>query len=324
MAENWTERPSLNVKRAGLATATIGERIYAIGGFGPGFASRDSVEVRDPDEVWQPVVPMLTARGNLGAAAVNDQIYVFGGETDHGSTKLAEVLTSANEPIPKWEPIAKLPNRLTAPGTAAFNGKIYLIGGSTGGNVTGKVHVYDPVPDKWSSEAAPMPTRRWFLRVTQVGGWLYAIGGANKGGQFLDTVERYNPENDIWEDVAPMGTPRGGPGVVTVNDRIYVVGGAGGVFGPDHVPLTSSEVFAEAPQPAWQPLEAVFPVGRSSLRAERAPGNQILAIGGFEPRPEPEPGSDPSNLVEALKILARIQPVPAGHGWIDCDRGESY
>jgi N-acetylneuraminic acid mutarotase len=241
---------------------------------------------------------MLTARGNLGAAAIDDRIYVFGGETDHQSTKLAEVLTSADEPIPKWEPIANLPNKLTAPGTASFNGKIYLIGGSTGGNVTGKVHVYDPVPDHWSSKATPMPTPRWFLRVTQLGGWLYAIGGANKHGQSLDTVERYNPETDIWEDVAPMGTPRGGPGVVTVNDQIYVVGGAGGVFGPDHIPLTSSEVFAEA----WQPLEAVLPAGRSSLRAERAPGNQILAIGGFEPRPEPEPGSVPSRLVEALKI----------------------
>jgi N-acetylneuraminic acid mutarotase len=296
MAPNWTKRPSLMVERAGLATATIDGRIYAIGGFGAGFASRDSVEVRGPGEEWQPVVPVLTARGNLGAAAVDDRIYVFGGETDHGSIKLAEVFISANEPIPKWEPIADLPNRLTAPGTAAFNGKIYLIGGSTG-TVTGKVHVYDPVPDNWS-KAAPMPTPRWFLRVTELDGWLYAIGGANKDGHFLATVERYNPETDIWEDVTPMGTPRGGPGVVTVNHQIYVVGGATGVFGPDHIPLTSSEVFAEAP-PAWQPLEAVFPVGRSSLRAERAPGNQILAIGGFKKQ---GPGSVPSNLVEALKI----------------------
>ena len=289
MAENWTPRPSLNVSRAGLATATIGERIYAIGGFGPGFASRDSVEVRGPGEAWQPVVPMLTARGNLGAAVVDDRIYVFGGETDHGSTKLAEVFTH------EWKPIAKLPKRLTAPGTAAFDGKIYLMGGRIPAGVTDKVHVYDPVPDNWSSDATPMPTPRWFLRVTQLGEWLYAIGGADKDDQFLATVERYNPETDIWEDVAPMGTPRGGAGVVTVNDRIYVVGGAKGEFGPGHVPLTSSEVFAEAP-PAWQPLEAVLPVGRSSLRAERAPGNQILAIGGFEP------GSDPSSRVEALKI----------------------
>ena len=48
MPENWTPRPSLNVARAGLASATARGRIYAIGGFSAGFeASLDSVELRN-------------------------------------------------------------------------------------------------------------------------------------------------------------------------------------------------------------------------------------------------------------------------------------
>jgi N-acetylneuraminic acid mutarotase len=201
-------------------------------------------------------------------------------------------------PIAKWEPIAKLPRRLRGPGTAAFDGKIYLFGGEVhGGGFTGEVHVYDPHTDSWSSDAQPMPTGRGFVRVAGLDEWLYAIGGANNDG-FLDTVERYRPATDRWEDVAPMGHRRGGPGVVTVNDRIYVVGGSFGDFGPGSDAEKSSEVFAE---PAWHPLDAVFPVGRSNLRAERASGNRILAIGGF--KAPGGPGTTvPSRLVEALKI----------------------
>jgi len=114
--------------------------------------------------------------------------------------------------------------------------------------------------------------------------------------EFVAKVERFNPATGIWEKLAPMSTPRGGPGVVTTHGRIFVVGGATGEFGPHHEPLTSSEVFDGH---AWHPLDALLPVGRSSLCAERAPGNRILAIGGFEPA---DPGSTvPSTRVEGLR-----------------------
>ena len=185
------------------------------------------------------------------------------------------------------------------PGAAAFGGKIYLIGGDTEDDgPTNKVHVYDPDPDSWSSDLTPMLTPRGFLRVTRLGGWLYAIGGVNKAGQFLKKVERYKPGSDIWEPVAPMGTRRGGPGVVTANQRIYVVGGGIGEFGPNSDASKTSEVFAEH---AWHPLDVLLPVGRSSLHAERASGNRILAIGGFEA--PAGPGSTvPSRRVHALNI----------------------
>jgi N-acetylneuraminic acid mutarotase len=76
--------------------------------------------------------------------------------------------------------------------------------------------------------------------------------------------------------------------VVSAAGRIFVVGGGG-----DPPADTSSEAFDPNPN-SWQMLDALLPVGRGSLSAERGPGNVILAIGGIE--------EIASARVEALKV----------------------
>ena len=107
----------------------------------------------------------------------------------------------------------------------------------------------------------------------------------------IDARTRFNARlADTWEAVTPMNTPRENPGVVSAGGRIFVVGGASDVG-----PLQSSEVFNPNTN-TWQPIDALLPVGRGSLSAERGPGNVILAFGGFEP------GITASARVEALPI----------------------
>jgi hypothetical protein len=53
----------------------------------------------------------------------------------------------------------------------------------------------------------------------------------------LDTVERYLPGEDRWEEVAPLRIPRRGCAVAAASTQIYVAGGRisdpGGVFSAD-------------------------------------------------------------------------------------------
>src|SRR5215211_4009109 len=225
----WTAHTFLNVARGGLANATAGGRIHAIGGCTSDFSTPlASVEAHQPGTgTWQLVAPMLTPRGNAGAAAVGNRIYAFGGfDTPDTGTDLAERFDrSANQ----WEQIRRLPVATIGPGVAALGGRIFVVGGGTSNAIVTSVHVYNPQTDTFS-EAAPMPTARQLLKVTELGGRLYAIGGGNDTG-FLATVERYTPATDTWETVTPMSTPRGNPGVVSAAGRIFVVGGASDVSG---------------------------------------------------------------------------------------------
>jgi N-acetylneuraminic acid mutarotase len=126
-------------------------------------------------------------------------------------------------------------------------------------------------------------TGRELLKATELGGYIYAIGGAVVGRNkpFLAAAERYDVRTDTWTTVMPMGTGRGNPVVVTANGRIFVVGGAGGVTGAA-TPLTTCEVY-DPQLDRWDPLPAPLPVARGSLCAERSARNSIVAIGGFEP-----------------------------------------
>ncbi len=59
---------------------------------------------------------------------------------------------------------------------------------------------------------------------------IYAIGGSNGyslTNVFLSTNEEYDPETDTWKKRAPMPTPRDGLVAVTVNGKIYAIGGVG-------------------------------------------------------------------------------------------------
>ena len=57
---------------------------------------------------------------------------------------------------------------------------------------------------------------------------LYAVGGSNRDDgtrSNLNTMERYNPEKDEWEDMPPMHRSRGAASVTALNGCLYAVGG---------------------------------------------------------------------------------------------------
>jgi hypothetical protein len=112
------------------------------------------------------------------------------------------------------------------------------------------------------------------LKLLELGGDIYAIGGVDAGFTPLDAVERYDPGRDAWATLAPMLTRRANPGVAVVGNEIVVVGGGTGVS------LDTSEVYNRQ-ENRWELLEPLLEPGRSSLISANAGGATILAIGGF-------------------------------------------
>ena len=54
-----------------------------------------------------------------------------------------------------------------------------------------------------------------------VGRQIFAIGGIMDGG-YTSTVERYDPDSDLWMEVDPMTQGRCNPGVAVAGGKIYV------------------------------------------------------------------------------------------------------
>ena len=80
---------------------------------------------------------------------------------------------------------------------------------------------------------------------------VYAVGGSNRDDgtrSNLNSMERYNPEKDEWEDLPPMHRSRGAASVTALNGCLYAVGGYDSGMKPAAVVSTIIKVFSSDPE----------------------------------------------------------------------------
>lgn len=112
---------------------------------------------------------------------------------------------------------------------------------------------------------SPLPSRRVYSTLVEVGGQVFAIGGCDDNGVPMDCFEVYSPEADQWTSLPPMPTARAGVAVATLGKRIMVIGGVGA----NQVPLKIVEMY-NVDEGKWKK--------RNSLR-EAAMGISVTAKG---------------------------------------------
>lgn len=106
----------------------------------------------------------------------------------------------------------------------ACHGKLYISGNSSTGHST--IERYDPVGNSWSpvkSYSGAMTCCRPTLVNFQ--GYLYVVGGFHVQKEASDKVHKYNPDTNIWQEVAPMSIARRGVCVVADTNFLYAIGG---------------------------------------------------------------------------------------------------
>ena len=99
---------------------------------------------------------------------------------------------------------------------AALDGKLYVAGGLGAGYTDlSSVERYDPAANAWEA-VAPLTLARFGAGVAALEGKLFAVGGRVVDEEEEDdeaevdsnSVERFDPATNAWEEVAPMATAR--------------------------------------------------------------------------------------------------------------------
>ena len=230
---------------------------------------------------WTRKADMPTARVCPYTAVVDGKIYAIGGGPDitGGYLSAVEMYDPATD---TWTRRANMPTARNGHAVSAVNGKIYVIGGEPSAQASiATVEEYDPATDTWTQKA-DMPSRRTFLSACAVDGKIYAFGGVMAGvpevtdaDRFLSALEVYDPATDTWTRGADMMTPRAAAAAVTVDGKIYVIGG---VFGNLHnAPLSIVEAYDPITD-TWT-TKANMPTARMFLSASVV-GGRIYAMGG--------------------------------------------
>ncbi len=121
----------------------------------------------------------------------------------------------------------------------------------------------------------PMPTTRRALGVAaNLDGEIYAVGGYDGQGSFLNVLEKYSPETDTWSTKSPLPDARIAMGFTfsSTNNKFYVAGGYNQGF--------FDNLYEYDPSMNSWANKASMPTSRISLGLVETNG-KIYAIGGL-------------------------------------------
>ena len=209
-----TLRSSCRLRRR-VAVANFQDNIYCVG------SDYGKVDKYDPiHETWHQMAGTNMSRTGAGLVAVDDRLYVLGGEyADNASNSMESYDPQSNS----WEIIpAKMAFHRTFLGAAVLHGRVYAVGGGTNA-----VECFDPTTQVWSM-VKPMRKVRTGPGVVAHEGFIYCVGGACSDKKIASrTVERYDPETDQWVWISSMFRKRKNHAIAVMNRYIYAIGGIG-------------------------------------------------------------------------------------------------
>ncbi|KAL8152358.1 hypothetical protein V2J09_010118 [Rumex salicifolius] len=192
--DEWTSQPKLKEAAGSLATATVDNRIFAMGG-GNGICCFSDMQMLDPDVGrWISGRSMLRKRFALGAVTLNDVIYAVGGYDGENYLRSAERFDPREH---SWSNIASMNSKRSCHNLVVLNEKIYALGGYDGSDLVPSVEVFDPRLGKWMFEG-PMNYARGYGSAVAINNAIYVMGGLSEDGGFLESIERYK-EGKGWQ-----------------------------------------------------------------------------------------------------------------------------
>lgn len=235
---------------------------------------------------WQPAAPAPINHIEGATAVIDGKLYIFSGfqDTTLDPSNRIDIYNPATN---TWEtetlPRNPMPFEATHIQAAVDGQYVWIAGGFLGqhpGAPTDAVWRYDTVNDLWQA-GPPLPGPRASAAFVRLGRNLHFISGlsTDRDTDFPDhwTLDLDNPAA-VWQAAPPIPNPRNHMQAVTLNNRIYVVGGqTGHDITPIDVPLFSA---FDGTTNSWVRL-ADMPEARSHFEtATIVVNDRVVAFGG--------------------------------------------
>ncbi len=267
--ERWDSLALMPTPRTEIAVATIGEKIYVIGGIDRSSRVTDIVEVYNTiTNTWDLTSSLPIKLHHVASASFSGEVYVVGGYLEGWVP--TDSLFIYNPENDSWRKAASMPTKRGALTVQFVDGVMYAVGGANKIALTVN-EAYDPATDSWQKKAS-MPTGREHLASSVVDGMMYVIGGRVMTlSSNLDTNEVYDPKTDTWQSLEPMPTARGGLAAATIGNTIFV-------FGGESLTSTFEQNEQYIPEVGWF-SHTQMPTPRHGLGAV-AVDDRIYVIGG--------------------------------------------
>jgi len=167
---------------------------------------------------WTALPTLPTDLGEVSAGVIDGKLYLVGEPT--AATYVYDLL--AEQWLANGSSRTYVGHHHSA---EVVGGKLYLIGGLDGGS-DGKVQIYDPALDSWSS-GADMPWAAGSVNTCVIDGEIYAAGGI-VGSFTVNNCAVYDPVLDTWTPLTAMPDGRNHAAASTDGTRFWIFGGRKG------------------------------------------------------------------------------------------------
>ncbi|HTK05469.1 MAG TPA: kelch repeat-containing protein [Candidatus Eisenbacteria bacterium] len=270
----WSNAAPMPTPRSEVASASIGQKIYVIGGI-DGFARTSSVvEVFDAKEnAWTKLKPLPKGVHHSSAIAVGGKIYVFGGLTGLGGTPV-DSLYIYDPDKDQWSRGKDLPDAVGGSALVNEDGRVHMLGGRSIGSDVDSHYIYNIADNGWDSGPELISGREQF-GAALFGRKLYVFGGSQGGVLYnTDAVEVLDLDRGIWDPAATMPLKRSDMAVISQDGKVFVFGGEGPTTTFDQVDVYDQK------SDHWTTIKEKMPSARHGLAGAYVNGSFFLIGGG--------------------------------------------
>eukprot|EP00301_Raphidiophrys_heterophryoidea_P014452 c226_g1_i1.p1 GENE.c226_g1_i1~~c226_g1_i1.p1 ORF type:complete len:659 (-),score=152.77 c226_g1_i1:475-2451(-) len=301
----WKDDSKVEVPacRYGEGIARLENCVYKVGGFTANGVF-GQVEVFDMlNNTWGAAPPLPNPRAYAAVACSNGYVFAVGG-MDHSYQVVGDV--ERFDPVHNiWESFDPLETPVMACSAMELHGSLYIVGGSNdvSGNKASRrtMFRFDMENDLWE-EMSSMRNARCKFALACLHGMMYAIGGWDKNGHPLKSVEIYDPERDVWTEGPELQVARANFAAVTLDSMIIVLGGTG----TDGFAMSSVEKFEFKTQRWTRGPE--MPTARQSFIATTWDVNYIFHM-PVTVNPNPDDCKNVLDMSQKLRLQRKLSQV---------------
>ncbi|WP_127580789.1 Kelch repeat-containing protein [Paenibacillus koleovorans] len=218
-SNSWSLKTSMPTGRKYSGAASIGDKIYVVGGQTASGAIGTLEIYNTMTDTWTSGANLSTPRYGHAVVSVDGKLYAIGGRNGSINPTDVEMYDPSTN---TWSTKAPIPTGRYSTTAAAVENRIFVIGGYDGIN-NKSVQAYNTETDAWESKSS-LGTGKASLSSASIQGKVYIFGG-NSTGSVLSEVEEYNPLTDTWIRRSDMPETVHSAGAATIGGKIYVAGG---------------------------------------------------------------------------------------------------
>lgn len=281
LKDNWIIRPPLSTHRFRTGLASVGGRLFSIGG-GQNSSPVSTVEEYDPEtKNWALRASMASPRVSVAVGEALGKLYAIGGSSNTSETFPSPLTTVEEGTLPPPGSVLQIP---TGDGVTTGSGQVTVRWNPVAGATSYNLYMasdsnldrgnYAGLPD--GAKFVGVTSPHTITGLTNGKTYYFFVTAADAGREseesFGSSATPTAPPGLLWRTKASMPTARLEAGAAVVNGKVYVVGGFSGNA------LATTEAYDPVVD-TWT-IRADMPTARRSPVVATA-NNKIYVIGGM-------------------------------------------